>query len=147
MSPLHVHIPGVPRPQGSKRHVGHGVMVESSKHLRPWRADAVAAIQAAMAEQGWDTSAAAVDVTVTWHFPRPKSHYGTGRNAATVKPSAPELHAVKPDADKLLRALLDALTEAGAVRDDARIATGTWTKAYDAQPATRVVVREYGGRS
>jgi len=32
---------GVPAPQGSKRHVGRGVLVESSKALGPWR-DAVA---------------------------------------------------------------------------------------------------------
>lgn len=28
---------GVPAPQGSKRHVGRGVLVESSKALGPWR--------------------------------------------------------------------------------------------------------------
>ena len=32
---------GVPAPQGSKRHVGRGVLVESSNALGPWR-DAVA---------------------------------------------------------------------------------------------------------
>lgn len=30
---------GNPAPQGSKRHVGNGVMVESSKKVRPWRQD------------------------------------------------------------------------------------------------------------
>ena len=28
---------GLPAPQGSKRHVGKGVMVESSKYVKPWR--------------------------------------------------------------------------------------------------------------
>ena len=40
MSELVVVVYGVPAPQGSKRHVGHGILVESSKKLRPWR-DAV----------------------------------------------------------------------------------------------------------
>lgn len=30
-------VPGRPAPQGSKRHVGHGIMVESSRDLGPWR--------------------------------------------------------------------------------------------------------------
>ena len=30
-------VPGVPAPQGSKRHVGNGRMVESSKDLPAWR--------------------------------------------------------------------------------------------------------------
>lgn len=28
---------GLPAPQGSKRHVGEGRMVESSKRVKPWR--------------------------------------------------------------------------------------------------------------
>ena len=40
---------GQPAPQGSKRHVGKGVMVESSKKLRPWRQDVKAAAEAARA--------------------------------------------------------------------------------------------------
>ena len=30
---------GVAAPQGSKRHVGNGVMIESSNRVRPWRQD------------------------------------------------------------------------------------------------------------
>lgn len=30
------HVIGLPAPQGSKKHVGHGVMVESSKKVKPW---------------------------------------------------------------------------------------------------------------
>jgi Holliday junction resolvase RusA-like endonuclease len=41
--PLVITVFGQPAPQGSKRHVGHGVMVESSKKVKPWRQDVVAA--------------------------------------------------------------------------------------------------------
>ena len=34
-------VPGIPAPQGSKRHVGHGVMVESSARVKSWRVDIV----------------------------------------------------------------------------------------------------------
>lgn len=30
-------VPGTPRPQGSKRHVGGGRMIESSKYVKAWR--------------------------------------------------------------------------------------------------------------
>lgn len=43
---------GTPAPQGSKRHVGNGVMVESSKRLRPWRQDVKAAAEAARRATG-----------------------------------------------------------------------------------------------
>ena len=34
---------GLPAPQGSKRHVGEGRMVESSKRVKPWRRQVAAA--------------------------------------------------------------------------------------------------------
>jgi crossover junction endodeoxyribonuclease RusA len=39
---------GLPAPQGSKRHVGGGRMVESSANVKPWRADVRAAAEDAM---------------------------------------------------------------------------------------------------
>ena len=33
------NVNGTPGAQGSKRHVGHGVMIESSKKVKPWRTD------------------------------------------------------------------------------------------------------------
>jgi hypothetical protein len=42
--------------------------------------------------------------------PRPKAHYGTGRNAEVLKDSAPAAPGVKPDTGKLARAVEDALT-------------------------------------
>lgn len=42
--------------------------------------------------------------------PRPKGHFGTGRNADKLKDSAPEYPTSKPDTVKLTRAIEDALT-------------------------------------
>lgn len=46
---------------------------------------------------------------VFWR-PRPKSHYGTGRNERVLKPGSPAAPGSKPDAGKLARAVEDALT-------------------------------------
>jgi len=34
MTERNLFVPGAPAPQGSKRHVGNGVMVEASKHRK-----------------------------------------------------------------------------------------------------------------
>ena len=138
---LAVTIPGRPQPQGSKRHVGRGVMVESNAALRPWRADAVATLQAGMPPD-WTPIAGPVRVQVTFVFARPKAHFGTGRNAAVVKPGAPYHHHQKPDADKLLRAVLDAATTAGVWRDDSQVSSAHATKAWGEIATTHLLIEE-----
>jgi len=44
-----------------------------------------------------------------FYLPRPASHYGTGRNAGQLRPSAPAWPLGKPDVDNLLKGPLDAL--------------------------------------
>ena len=53
-------------------------------------------------------------------FPRPKGHYGSGRNAGKLKDSAPEYVTKAPDTDKLMRLLCDAVDIAGICEDDAQ---------------------------
>ena len=52
---------------------------------------------------------------------RPKSHFGTGKNADKVKQSAPVFPATMPDIDKLMRAILDGLTDAQVWLDDGQV--------------------------
>lgn len=101
---------GDPAPQGSHRHVGNGVMIESSKRVKPWRRQVAAAARDAMV--GRDMLTGPVAVTLVVHLPRPASHYGTGRNAGRLKPSAPLYPTSRRlgDADKHARSALDALT-------------------------------------
>ena len=47
---LTVIVYGTPAPQGSKRHVGHGRMIEQSKRVKPWRNDVKAAAETAIVE-------------------------------------------------------------------------------------------------
>lgn len=119
MSALSFFVPGVPVGQGSKRHVGNGVMVESAKGLKDWRR--------AITDAAWTyrlerpTITGPVAVALTFVVARPKGHYGTGRNADRLKPSAPLYPAVKPDIDKTTRAVLDAITASGVWRDDSQV--------------------------
>jgi len=118
-----LRVNGVPVPQGSKtsfRHskTGKVVMVDANKNLAAWRA-----LVSARARSAWGVDrpplAGPVIVTALFYLPRPKGHYGTGRNAGVLKPSAPVYPAVKPDLDKLVRAVFDSLKVAGVWADDA----------------------------
>ena len=132
------HVVGTPAPQGSKtampvrkngKLTGKTNLVESSKALKPWRT--LVTHQARRAKpKGFTPYVGAVRVEVIFRFPRPKGHYGTGRNAGTLKPSAPEHHITKPDADKLLRAIFDGLTAAGIYRDDSQVIETYAAKRY-----------------
>lgn len=143
MSRVDLTVLGVAAPQGSKRHVGHGRMVESSKRVGPWREAIVAEAQrAGVAGLMLD---GALSMTVAILLPRPRGHYGTGRNADAVRPSAPRAPAGRPDLDKLLRAISDALTQAAVWRDDSCLCQVSATKLYadSDPPQTRIRLREW----
>jgi len=115
VSVVSFEVVGVPVQQGSKRHVGNGVMIEAANGHREWR-HAVATEAAAVAAL---TSGAPLDfplcLSVRLRFPMPASRpkriqrIGIGWKVST------------PDLDKLVRSIGDALTESGLIRDDARI--------------------------
>lgn len=126
MSKLTFTVPGRPRPQGSKKpfvnkHTGRVQLVESSAHLKDWRS--LVAFVAAEKTVGWQFSCP-VGINVIFVFCRPKSHFGTGRNAGVLKPGAPEWpdNRGTGDLDKLVRAVADAIT-GPLIVDDSLIAT------------------------
>jgi crossover junction endodeoxyribonuclease RusA len=101
-----VWIPGVPAAQGSKRHVGGGKMIESSKAVGPWRERVAAEVTRKLPDEHEPTRAGVV-LSLRFVFVRPKSHL---RANGEPRPSAPRTPASRPDLDKLLRAVLDACT-------------------------------------
>lgn len=121
---VEITVYGIPAPQGSKAPYGG----ESNPRTKPWRA-AVAA-EAAQAMNGRPIlPPVPLKVRAEFIFPRPKSHYRTGKNAHVLKDTAPDFHTSKPDADKLARAIGDALT--GIVfRDDSQVAVWRIEKRY-----------------
>lgn len=132
-------VPGTPAPQGSKKHVGNGVMIESSKHLKPWRARV-----AWLARQHIRRShTGPVKLEMQFYFRRPKRHYGTGRNSDNLKLSAPAMHTQKPDIDKLERAILDALTGIAYI-DDSQVVkvvkSKQWRLSQSIDPGVQITV-------
>jgi crossover junction endodeoxyribonuclease RusA len=111
-----IDVLGLPAPQGSKRHVGRGILVESSTKVGPWRE----AVVAAATNQGHANLMleGPVSVDVSFYFPRPKGHY---RADGSLRDSAPFTHSTKPDIDKVLRSTLDALVQAAVIADDSRV--------------------------
>lgn len=121
---------GTPKPQGSKRHVGNGVMIESAgEALRTWREDVKQAALDERAELNEPLSGA-LGVQVIFVLARPRSHFRTGRNAHLLRDAAPDFPWRKPDIDKLLRSTLDAITAAGLYTDDACVCFVTASKTY-----------------
>lgn len=102
---------GTPGPQGSKRHVGGGRMIESSAKVKPWRQDVKAAAEAYMLERGLQTIAGPVLVRMVFTLAKPASAPKRRRTWPCRK----------PDVSKLARSTEDALVDAGLLRDDALI--------------------------
>lgn len=162
---LHFSVLGLPVPQGSKRVVRGRLIDANHGSLRPYRALVASEGAAALARRlygpsgptgvvgvkellsGGDPGLAtpaptreAVAVALRFGLPRPKGHWGTGRNADRLKPSAPAWPATKPDVDKLERAVLDALT--GVLwADDSQVVVLSADKVYAPTPMTLVTVQ------
>ncbi len=114
---LSVFVPGHPAPQGSKRHVGGGVMIESCKRTKPWRSDIRSSLLTAdgQPQRYFDGP---VNVHLIFVMPRPLSAPKRRTPPATKK----------PDLDKLTRAVFDAIGSAGVWRDDAQVVGAIVTK-------------------
>jgi Holliday junction resolvase RusA-like endonuclease len=152
---MKIVVRGCPAPQGSKRHVGHGVMIESSKKVKPWRQDVVAAATNTVnftPDSPFTPYDEPIIVRMVFSFVRPRSHYRSGRNAHLLKESAPKQPCGLPDLSKLLRSTEDALTTAQIWRDDSRVveyerAAKVWCgedpEALDS-PGAVIVIRRLG---
>lgn len=132
---------GSPAPQGSKRHVGGGRMIESSKKVKPWR-EAVkwAAVEA---RRGASPLEGALSVLLVFTLPKPQSAPKTRKTWPSKK----------PDIDKLIRSTFDALTDAGIWIDDAQVVSLLARKVFPLEgedaldaPGVKVIVGFADGR-
>lgn len=131
---IEIVVCGEPGPQGSKRHVGRGIMIESSKKVAPWRADVVRAACAAM--YGLPPLEGPLACSITYTLRKPRS-------APKKRQTWPDR---KPDGDKLDRSTHDALTTAAVWRDDSQVIEWQGAKRYpnegtDALPHEGAVIR------
>ena len=128
---------GTPAPKGSKRHVGHGVLVESSKRAKPWAGAVSVAAMQAMGER--PPLSGVVRVAITFYLARPKAHFLRGKLRDTA-PIFCTSHG-KGDGDKLCRCTWDALTGI-SYTDDALIASWQGEKLYsnDGRTGARISI-------
>ena len=123
---------GTPAPQGSKRHVGHGIMVESSKKVGPWRDSVAWAARAAMESDGIAQFTGPVELTINFYLSR-------GKTVKRRYPTTP------PDLDKLMRSTCDGITSSGLWRDDSQVVHSSIRKMYAAAgklPGAFIIVME-----
>jgi len=123
---------GQPIPQGSMRGFRRGatgvaIVASNGPSLGPWRSAVTAAAVDAM--NGAQAIDSPVEVKVTFTFVRPQSVKGR------------KYPAVKPDIDKLIRAVLDALTSV-CFTDDARVVHIDAWKRYGLVPGAEITVSE-----
>jgi Holliday junction resolvase RusA-like endonuclease len=125
---------GTPIAQGSKRLVGRH-MIESSKHLRPWRALVTDAASEAMQVLIEDAPAmrpltGPLTLNATFRFARPMKHYVGNNRENDLRPEAPLFHTSAPDLDKLLRSICDGMADAGVMLNDSHVAAVHARKVY-----------------
>jgi crossover junction endodeoxyribonuclease RusA len=141
VSSVTFRVDGTPAPKGSTkafrhRTTGRVIVTETNTHTRPWAA--LVRDAAWVARRECDLSitfprGAALHLGVTFLLPRPVS-----------LPKKVRSHTKKPDLDKLVRAVKDALT--GVLwADDSQVVTLTAAKRYagpDERPGAKVAVGE-----
>lgn len=132
---------GKPQSQGNLIKGRWGGVYEKDKdhHVQTWREAVKTAAQLALTARDPDgqlplyPAGAPIQVTITFTIDRNRGHYGTGRNAHTVKESAPRWPATGKDLDKLIRAALDSIAAAGVVKDDKQVVALAAAKTYPGQ--------------
>ena len=126
MHTLVIHPIGNPAPQGSKRIGRQGdrpvIIDDNPARLNLWRHTIETAARITATRNNWTHHDEPLAVHIHFRLQPPKRRTAHTRNEP----------AVRPDIDKLARAVLDALTHAGTITDDARVTLLTSQKTWTA---------------
>jgi Holliday junction resolvase RusA-like endonuclease len=150
MNEIRFRVDGTPIPKGSlKAFVPKGwtraVLTNDNTKMKAWASVITYTVAQVAHAAGWVVAPPdeALEINAIFYMPRPKGHFGSGKNVAVLKASAQQHHVSKPDRDKLLRGLCDALK--GVIyTDDSQLVDGATGKRYtDAMhaPGVEVIVR------
>lgn len=132
---------GTPAPKGSSRPMVNsktgkaftfrGGSPVTAVKLETWdqavRASSISALSGSMSSPPFVDMALAV--SIAFRISRPAGHWGKGKNAGSLAPSAPAFPRSKPDIDKLARSTLDSMTGI-LFDDDSRIVSLHLIKQY-----------------
>lgn len=141
-------VPGIPAPQGSKRHVGGGRLIEMSRKLKPWREAVRAGLLRAEDPRRFPLFARETPVLAELVFTVP---------APQRLPKMRPVWSIRtPDLDKLVRSTFDAITASGVWADDAQVVELKAVKTYpshaitahanaNTEPGVHIVLTEVGG--
>jgi len=128
---------------------GKAIMAPANKQQKSWQELVRIEAQLALPLAWKFPIAGPVTLATLWVLPRPKNHYRTGKYCGTLRKDAPSICAVKPDEDKLQRALRDALTKI-VWQDDAQVVCCFSCKSYvlvedgcESMPGVHVRVSQY----
>lgn len=139
MTEIHIVIDGEPiqknRPRAGKR--GKKVVIYSDQKgvEQMWIACLVAQIPF-----GFESLKGPVSVDCVFYKSRPKSHYGTGKNAGKIKKSAPALPLTTPDLDNYEKFAWDCMNKI-IYLDDGQVTDSSEKKRYSEQPRTEITIQ------
>jgi Holliday junction resolvase RusA-like endonuclease len=130
MKMLEFVVDGVAIPQGSKTVFNGRAVDANAKKLKPWRSEITLAAKRAAELAGITFEREeSVIVYIVVFLPRPKTSKRTDPN-------------VKPDVDKLARAILDGISDAGVWADDCQVIDLRIVKGYTVNtPRTLISIK------
>lgn len=141
MKKIEFKVLGDPTAQKRHRHTSAGKFV---RVYDPSKSDKMDFLQVAQMYAPEVPYSGALALSLLFVFPRPKSHYRTGKNSGILRDDAPYFHESKPDNDNLAKFIKDALNKVYWT-DDSKISVTLIVKIYCNEkyptPFTRVILR------
>ena len=137
-----IDVDGKPQTKGSAKAIQrpglpYPVIINDNKRCKGWQKDVGLIAKTKWPGKPTDNLVALV---VTFYMARPKHHR---RVNGELKPKAPRHHVVRPDSDKMLRAILDSLT--GIVYYDDSQVNAYGSKVYADEWGVRIFAAEVIG--
>ena len=137
MQKINLTILGNPQAQKRHRHVNRGKFISTYDPSKDLKADFL--YNAIHNNKPKALILTPIGIILSFYMPRPKAHYGTGKNSQILKKSAPEAHSSKPDIDNMIKFVLDSLNGI-YFKDDSQVFIITAKKLYSERPRTEIEI-------
>ncbi len=136
---IEISIPGNPIAKKRPRFVKRGNFARTYNEQQTEEGKFIANVLQQI--EGHEPYTGPVQMECVFCFKRPKYHYGTGKNSASLKSSAPEFPIKKPDIDNCEKFVLDCLNDI-VFQDDALVVKTTASKIYGERPYTEIRINK-----